>query len=322
MLKVKSTGKTAVAVCSRSFSKNPILRTELEARYPGTKFNDAGLPLKGDGLIDFLRGFEKAIIALEPITERILTALPEIRVISKFGVGFDKLDLDAMTERGISLGWSGGINKRSVSELTICFAINLLRHVSETNREIRAGTWRLKPGRQLSDQTVGIIGCGHVGKDLAILLRGFGCRVLAYDIRNFSKFYTTHGIEDCSFEKLLETSNIVSLHLPFDASTKNIISESRIRLMRTDALLINTARGGLVDEQALKSALKNGRLAGAAFDVFTTEPPDDPELIGLPNVLATPHLGGSTHEGILAMGRAAIAGLDQNCIPRPGLFPV
>ena len=310
-----------VAVCSRSFSRHPVLRAELAARYPDATFNDAGLSLNGDALIDYLRGHDKAVIALEPITDAVLAALPELKVISKFGVGYDKLDLEAMACRGIALGWQGGVNKRSVSELVICFAIDLLRHVSRTDRELRRGEWKLQPGRQLSDRTVGIIGCGHVGKDLAILLRAFGCRLLAHDVLDFAPFYQNHGIEACGLGELLQTADIVTLHLPLDASTENFMSAERLALMHPEALLINAARGGLVDEAALKDMLRDGKLAGAAFDVFAIEPPEDPELLALPNFLATPHAGGSTDEGILAMGRAAITGLDDNRLPESAVFP-
>jgi len=313
---------TRVAIGSRSFSKHPVLRAELASRYPDATFNDDGLALKGDVLIDYLRGHEKAVIALEPITEAVLTALPELKVISKFGVGYDKLDLDAMARHGVALGWQGGVNKRSVSELTICFALDLLRHVSRSDREVRGGQWNLRPGRQLSDRTVGIIGCGHVGKDLAILLKAFGCRVLAHDILDFHEFYEAHGVEACGLDELLTAADIVTLHLPLDASTRNFMSAERLALMRSDALLINAARGGLVDEPALKGMLRDGRLAGAALDVFATEPPEDPELLNLQNFLAVPHIGGSTDEGILAMGRAAISGLENNRIPEPGVYPL
>jgi phosphoglycerate dehydrogenase-like enzyme len=313
---------TRVAICSRSFSKHSVLRAELTAHYPNATFNDAGLALKDNSLVDYLRGHEKAVVALEPITDAVLAALPELKVISKFGVGYDKLDLSAMANRNIALGWSGGINKRSVSELTICFAINLLRHVSRSDREVRDGHWKLRPGQQLSDRTVGIIGCGHVGKDLAILLRAFGCRVLAHDILDFAEFYQAHGIEACGLETLLQIADIVTLHLPLDASTENFMSAERLAMMRPEALLINAARGGLVDESALKDMLRGDRLAGAAFDVFASEPPEDPELLNLPNFLAVPHIGGSTDEGILAMGRAAIAGLEDNRIPKSGVYPL
>ncbi len=311
-----------VAVCSRSFSKHPVLRAELAAAFPGATFNDAGAALKEGALIEYLRGHEMAVVALEPITATVLDALPELRVISKFGVGYDGLDLEAMTRREVALGWRGGVNKRSVSELVVCFAIDLLRHVSLGDREIRAGDWRLRPGRQLSDRTVGIVGCGHVGKDLARLLRAFGCTVLAHDIGDFPEFYAAHNIEPCGLEDLLQRADIVSLHLPRDTTTENIMSAERLALMRADAILINAARGGLVDETALKDMLRGGRLAGAAFDVFGSEPPEDLELLNLPNFLATPHTGGSTDEGILAMGRAAIAGLSDHRVPEPGVHPL
>jgi phosphoglycerate dehydrogenase-like enzyme len=311
-----------VAVCSRSFSKHPVLRAEIAAQYPDVTFNDAGIALKGDALIDYLRGHEMAVVALEPVTDEVLAAVPELRVIAKYGVGYDSLDLAAMQRHGVALGWQGGVNKRSVSELVICFAVDLLRHVSLGDREIRAGEWLLRPGRQLSDRTVGIVGCGHVGKDLAKLLRAFGCQVLAHDILDFQDFYETHGIEACGLEDLLRRADIVTLHLPRDASTMNILSADRLGLMRPDSLLINAARGGLVDEAALKDMLRDGRIAGAAFDVFATEPPEDPDLVNLPNFLATPHTGGSTDEGILAMGHAAIAGLSEHRVPEPGVHPL
>ena len=130
-----------VAVCSRSFSKNPILRTELLARYQHVTFNDVGLKLKGDSLIEFLRGHDKAIIALETIDESILSRLPELQVISKYGVGLDMIDIAAMRTHGQRLGWAGGVNRRSVCELVIMFAIAMLRHVPAAYREVLSGTW-------------------------------------------------------------------------------------------------------------------------------------------------------------------------------------
>ncbi|CCQ75475.1 phosphoglycerate dehydrogenase [Magnetospira sp. QH-2] len=312
---------TRIAVTSRSFSRHPVLRAELLERYEQVTFNDDGLKLEGTALIDYLRGHDRAITALEKMTAEVFDALPDLRILSKYGVGFDMLDLAAMTERGIRLGWTGGVNRRSVAELTIALAISLLRHVPAANREVLAGTWRQHMGRHLSERTVGIIGCGHAGKDLAVLLRAFGCRVLAHDIRDFPDFYSRHGIEAMGLEDLLREADLVTLHLPLDPSTKNILNAERFAMMKPGALLINAARGGLLDEAAAKQQLMSGHLAGAAFDVFAEEPPLDRELIALPNVLVTPHIGGSAEEAILAMGRAAIAGLDDNRLPELGLFP-
>ena len=312
---------TRVAVCSRSFSRHPVLRRELTDRYTDVTFNDDELKLAGGELIEYLNGHEKAITALETLDASIFAQLPKLKVVSKYGVGFDTLDLDAMADAGVKLGWTGGTNKRSVSELVISFAVQLLRHLPEASREAQTGNWRQPMGNLLTGRCVGIVGCGHVGKDLGALLRAFGCRVLAHDILDFPDFYQETGIEPSGLEPLLEAADIVTLHLPLDPSTENILNAERLAMMRPGAILINTARGGLVDESALKARLADGRLAGAAFDVFATEPPEDAGLLDLPNFIATPHIGGSAEEAILGMGRAAIAGLDDNRLPGDGWPP-
>ena len=313
---------TKVAVASRSFSRHPVLRAELLARYPDATFNDAGLSLNGDALVEYLQGHDAAVIALEPMTADVFAALPDLKVIAKYGVGFDKLNLAEMRARGIKLGWTGGVNKRSVAELVIAFAINMLRGVPMANAEVRSGTWRQVIGPQLSDCTVGIVGCGHVGKDLGQIFRsGFSCRVLAHDVLDFPTYYADTGVEPVSMKTLLSESDVVSLHVPSGIGTQNLIDAEALAQMKDTAVLINTARGGLVDETALKAALMSGALFAAAFDVFANEPPEDQELLDLPNFLATPHIGGSAAEAILNMGRAAIEGLSDHRVPEPGAFP-
>ena len=306
---------TKVAVCSRSFSRNPVLRAELLSRYKNVTFNDEGLLLNGDSFIEFLRGHEKAITALEIIDDSVLSQLPELKVIGKYGVGLDMIDMDAMRRHGKCLGWTGGVNRRSVTELVISFAIALLRHVPAAHREVLSGTWRQHVGGYLSGKTVGIIGCGHIGKDLVPLLKAFGCNILVNDLVMYPEFYSRHNIELISIEELLSRSDIVTLHVPLNESTCGMINEKRLSLMKPTAILINAARGGLIDEVALKISLKDKRLAAAGLDVFAEEPPQDQELLELPNFLVTPHIGGSADEAILAMGRAAINGLDDNEIP-------
>ncbi len=304
-----------VAVTSRSFSRNPALRRELLQRYEQVTFNDAGLQLEGEALVAFLRGHDKAITGLERIDDAILSRLPELKVIGKYGVGLDMIDLDAMRRHGKRLGWTGGVNRRAVSELALAFSIALLRHVAAANREVRLGTWRQHVGSQLSGKAVGIVGCGHIGKDLVRLLQPFECPILVNDIRRYDAFYHEFRIEAVGLEELLGRADVVTLHVPLDDSTRGILSGERIARMKPSAVLINAARGGLVDEVALRAALEEKRLAAAAFDVFAQEPPQDQALLDLPNFLATPHIGGSAAEAMLAMGRAAIDGLDANDIP-------
>jgi len=299
-----------VAVCSRSFSRNPVLRRELLERYEHVTFNDSGRQMEGDELVAFLKGHDKAITALEKITDSVLSQLPELRVIGKYGVGLDMIDMDAMRRHGKRVGWTGGVNRRSVSEMVISFAVAMLRHFPAAQREVLNGTWRQHVGGLLSGRTVGIIGCGFIGKDLVTLLQPWGCAFLSHDILDFPDFYAEHGVQAVSLDELLSHSDIVSLHVPLDDSTRNMLSAEKLRRMKPSAILINAARGGLIDEVEVKAMLKSNRLAAAAFDVFNTEPPTDTELLNLPNFLVTPHVGGSAEEAILAMGRAAIDGLD------------
>lgn len=299
-----------VAVCSRSFSKNPVLRAELLGRYENVTFNETGRQLEGDELVAFLRGHDKAITALERLNDGVLAQLPELKVIGKYGVGLDMIDMDAMRRHGKHLGWIGGVNRRSVSEMVISFAVAMLRHFPAAQREVLAGTWRQHVGGLLSGRTVGIIGCGFVGKDLVELLQPWGCTLLTHDILEFPEFYARYNVTPVGLKELLQRSDVVTLHVPLDNSTHNMLDAERLGLLKSTAILINAARGGLVDEATLKSMLIEKRLAAAAFDVFSVEPPQDTELLNLPNFLVTPHIGGSAEEAILAMGRAAIDGLD------------
>lgn len=304
-----------VAVCSRSFSRNPVLRSELLAQYENVTFNDSGRQMEGDELVAFLRGHNKAITALEKITDSVLSQLPELKVIGKYGVGLDMIDLDAMRRHGKRLGWTGGVNRRSVSEMVISFAVAMLRHFPAAQREVLNGTWRQHVGGLLTGRTVGIIGCGFIGKDLVTLLQPWGCKLLAHDILDFPEFYAANKVEAVRLEELLSQADVVTLHVPLDDSTRNMLSAECLRLMKPSAVLINAARGGLIDEEEVKFMLKNNLLAAAAFDVFNSEPPTDIELLCLPNFLVTPHIGGSAEEAILAMGMSAIDGLEKNEIP-------
>jgi phosphoglycerate dehydrogenase-like enzyme len=307
-----------VAVAARSFNRNPQLRAELQARYPGTTFSEEQEILDGDQLVAFVRGHDHVIVGLERMDERVLSQLPELRVISKYGVGLDGLDIEAITRRGIKLGWTGGVNRRSVAELTLGFAIALFHRVPECDIALRRGEWHKVAGRELTGKTVGIIGCGFVGQELVRLLAPFECRLLAHDIRDYPEFYAAHRVTPVGLDELLAAADLISLHVPLDATTRRMIGAAELAKMRAGTFIINNARGGLIDEEALVAALESGHLAGAAADVFEIEPDANPRLLALPTFIGTPHIGGSAVEAQLAMGRAAIDGLTTARVPGNG----
>ena len=310
------TSPLRVGVLSRSFSRHPVLRDEIGLRCGAVTFNDTGRTLGGDELIAFLGGHDAAVVALERIDESVFARLPDLRIVSKYGVGLDNVDLHAAARHGVKVGWTGGVNRRSVAELTIAFAIHGLRGIGVSAAEVRAGVWRQVQGRQLSDCTVGLVGFGHVGQEVARLLGAFGTKVIAHDIRmgELAAECAALAVESVELDALLARADVVSLHLPLTPATRVLLDASRLRKMKRGAVLINTARGGLVDEAALEAALDD-HLAAACFDVFASEPPDRPALLARSNFLATAHIGGSAAEAVLAMGRAAIAGLSTAIDP-------
>ena len=302
---------TKIAIASRSFSKNEILKREILQNYSNVKFNEEGISLHGESLISFLADADKVVIGLEKLDSKILSKLPKLKVVSKYGVGIDTIDLMALKKFGVKLGWTSGVNKRSVSELVISSSIALLHKTALGNFEIRNGKWYQIVGRQLTNVSFGIIGCGNIGKDLVKLLQPFECSISIHDIKYSDEFNSKYNIKTVSLHELLKTSDVISLHLPLDSSTQNILGVKEFRQIKKDAILINFARGGLIDERCLKSSMEQNKLGGLALDVFEIEPlvKDDYSIFG--NVILTPHMGGSTEEAILAMGRAAINGLDN-----------
>lgn len=209
-----------------------------------------------------------------------------------------------------------------MAELALCLALAALRHVVPLNASMRRGERPLqRMGRQLSGRVVGIHGCGEIGQELAKLLGPFGCEILACDIRDRSVFYAEHGIESVDFATLLARSEVLSIHLTVTRLTRGLYDAAALDLLRPDCVLVNTARGNIIDEVALKERLRDGRIAAAAIDAFAVEPPDDDELLNLDNFLATPHIGAGSEEARRRMGETAIDGLVDNFLPMPGEYP-
>jgi phosphoglycerate dehydrogenase-like enzyme len=298
-----------VAVASHTFSNSDALREAMSRSFPQAYFNRTGRILAGDELLEFMRGSPAAVMGLERIDAAFLDACPELRVISKFGVGLDNVDLAHCAKRGIAVLSSPGVNALAVAELTLGFMIAVARRIAISTHLLKNGRWVKNGGVQVFGKKVGLIGLGHVGKRTAAVLRAVGCEVMAYDILDLRAYCAEHGITACSLEELLRDSDFVSLHVPLTAQSRGMIGRAQLQQMKPTAFLINAARGGIVDEDALAEALEAGGIAGAASDVFAEEPTHNTRLLSLDNFIGTAHIGGNSQEAIHAVGMAAVTNL-------------
>jgi len=232
------------------------------------------------------------------VTAPVIAAASELRVIGRAGTGVDNIDVDAATERGVIVLNCPGGNSMAAAEHAIAMMMALARNVPQANASIKAGEWRKNEfmGAELYRKTLGIIGVGRIGSLVAHRARGLDMQVLACDPLLTSDRAIELGVENVELDELLQRADFVSLHAAKTPETIDLIGERELSLMKSSARLINCARGGIVDEAALCQALENGAIAGAALDVFETEPPGETPLLALDNVIATPHIGASTRE--------------------------
>lgn len=313
---------TKVAVTNRFLTMLPEVMEELKEKYPEAKINTGNPRMSEDELIEFLKGYEVVLAGLDPFTDRVLSSLPDLKVISCCSAGVDHIDPVLMKKYQVRMGWVAGVNKYSVSELTLSLMINLLRQVNLSNLAMRKGEWPPRQfGLQLRGRTVGIHGCGHIGQELVKLLRPFEVEILVCDRLDYSEFYREHGVRQVKPEELWAESEILSIHLSRNSSTIGLYSGEVLDKLRPGIFIVQTSRGRMFDEVALKERLQDGRITAAAFDVFAMEPPENLDLIELPNFVATPHIGGSAREAWIAMSRAGIRGITENSIPEPGVYP-
>jgi len=299
-----------IKVTSPSFSKNPVLQHEISRRPYQVVLNTAGQRLEGKELARYLADADGAIVGLERVTDSLLRSCLRLRAIAKYGVGLDNLDLDACRRRNVFVGWTPGVNRRSVAEVTLGLILSLGHNLFSTSELLKKGTWNKDGGIQLSEKTVGIVGLGNIGKELVTLLAPFKCRVLANDITDLDEYARHNGITLASKKTIFGEADFVTLHLPLTDKTYHLISRRTLSQFRPETFLINTSRGNVVNQHALKEALQARKLAGAALDVYEQEPPSDLEFLTLPNLICTPHISGNAIEAVVAMGRSAIMHLD------------
>ena len=298
-----------VVVTPPAFCKSEYLKSKLSSLFPNTVYSQKNNYLSESELIGFLKNADAAIIGRDSITKATLEALPQLKIISKYGVGLDNLDIFSIKEKGVELAVTAGTNKRSVAELALSFMLGLCHRTFIGAERIKRGEWIREGGHNLSGKTIGIIGCGNVGKEVVHLLKPFGCVILVCDIEDRSEFCRDQEVTESSIGSLIEKSDIVTLHVPLTDLTRNMIDETVLRKMQANAYLINTSRGAVVNASALHKALVSGEISGAALDVFCSEPPDDMAFLELPNLMVTPHIGGNSVEAVEAMGQAAIDNL-------------
>ncbi|AZM56021.1 hypothetical protein DMA15_28350 [Streptomyces sp. WAC 01529] len=242
------------------------------------------------------------------VDQEVLAQAPSLKIVARAGVGLDNVDVAYARAAGVAVVNAPDSNTVSVAEFTVGLVIASLRHLCAAAQHVSEGEWRRSAfmGSELAGRTLGILGLGRVGRQVARRLTAFEMHVIAYDPHVSAAEAAEAGAELVTFDTLLTTSDVLTIHLPKSAATTGLLGESELARVKPSLCLVNTARGGIVDEDALAAALKDGRIACAALDVFTEEPPRASPLLHLPNVLATPHLGAGTDSAQLRAGRSAV----------------
>jgi D-3-phosphoglycerate dehydrogenase len=282
---------------------------------PGKADGDLG----HEALVELLQGAAGWIVGHARVTRELLQALPDLQVISRRGVGYERIDLDAAREFGRVVAIAAGGNDASVADHVIGLMLAVGRRFRQSQQQMLDGDWSILMGSDLCEKTVGVVGLGRIGKSVVKRLTAFDCRILVHTPRPDPEYARATGVEYVDLSELLARSDYVTLHAPLTPQTRFMIDTVAIEGMKPSAILINTARGGLVEDAHLLDALRDGRLAGAGLDVYVSESdpaykPVSHALLALPNVIGTPHAGASSREGLdrtnLVAAQAVVAVLD------------
>lgn len=297
-----------IGVTSVSFSKNKQLVNELKLKFPKAKIILSTTKCSRHKLIYLVKKCNRIIVGLDVIDKEIIFYANKLHTISKFGVGLNNIDIEECNKKKITVNYTKGVNKRSVSELVISSAISLSRNLYNSNIQLKDGKWIVKGGENLSSKKFGIIGFGNIGRDLAKILGPLDCKIYYNDIlklKNISKKYISK-----SKKFIYSQCDFISIHLPLTKKTKNLINKNNLKTMKKNSILINTSRGGIINEKDLFIFLKRKKIKGAILDVYENEPFLNKNVLNLENLIALPHIGGSSKESILKMGRASIKNLE------------
>lgn len=277
-------------------------------------------------MIDIAADEEALIITLETIDRDVLEAYSNLKIIANYGVGYDNVDVQAAKEKGIFVTIAPGSNATSVAELSLGLMLSAARNIINVNNLTKAGEWSLFLGKELSHKTLGIIGLGKIGKELAKKVTGFDMKILVYDVFRDEDFANKWNVEYVDIDRLASESDFISLHLPFSKKNYHFIDYNFFYKMKKSAILINTARGKIVNENDLIKALKKKEIAGAALDVFENEPPSyHSRLFQLDNVVTTSHIGGSTLEAMIRIGTITLKNIEktfQGKVPTDNVYEV
>ena len=272
--------------------------------------NPTGKPLTEDEIIPLLEGVDGWIAGLDYITEKVIQQAPAgLKAISRYGVGIERVNLTAASNRGILVANTPGTNSESVADLVFGLMLAVARRIPFLNEQVKNGGWPRFSGTELYKKTIGILGLGAIGKAVAKRAAGFSMKIAAYDPWMDNEYAVKNGIIPMTLDELITCSDILSLHLPLNGQTQNILNAERISQLRPGVIIVNTARGGLMDEEALLAGLKSGRIGGLGLDAFVVEPPVGNSLFQFDNVVATPHSGAHTTEATLNMAMMSVENL-------------
>lgn len=272
--------------------------------------NPFGKPLAENESSPLLAGVDGWIAGLDSITAKVLENAPaSLKVISRYGVGFERVDLKAASGKGITVTNTPGANAEAVADLALGLMLSVARRIPALDREVKAGGWPRTTGVELFGKTLGILGLGAIGKGVARRAQGFSMHVVAYDPWMDKAYAERNGIIPMELDALLACSDVISLHLPLTPQTANLLNAKRFKQLKTGVILVNTARGGLMDEDALFGHLESGHIGGLGLDAFAVEPPGNSPLFRFDNVVATPHAGAHTSEAAANMAMLSVENL-------------
>ncbi|MEI6100427.1 MAG: phosphoglycerate dehydrogenase [Eubacteriales bacterium] len=299
-----------ILVTPTSFLQNEKAKEKIEA-FAQVVYNDLDRPLKGDEILQRLQGMDGYIAGVDYITADVIEKMPaSVQIISRYGAGVDRVDIPACTKKGIKVANTPGANSVAVCELAFGLMLCTARNIPKLHTAVEKGEWLRSEGTELCGKTLGIVGLGAIGKNLATRAIAFGMTVIAYDPYFDEAFAAKNGIRKMGLDEVLSQADFISLHVPLTDETRHMVNAERILKMKQGAVVINTARGGLIDEVAAANAIRSGRLGGMGLDAFEQEPLTDSPLKGLDRVIFTPHTGAHTAEAVQAMGMMAV----DNCI--------